>query len=398
MKNLILILNAGSSSLKFSVFSLDSGADLGVFLKGQIEGIGTEPRFIVKDSDGATIAEEHWSAAEVSNQADSLERLAGWLRTNRPGYPLAAVGHRVVHGGPDFASPAVVNDEVMAKLESFVPLAPLHQPHNLAAIRAVTRYNPRLPQVACFDTSFHRTQPKVAELFGLPYEYYDKGIRRYGFHGLSYEYISKRLKTISPRIASGRAVVAHLGSGASMCAMKDGRSVATTMGFTAVGGLPMGTRCGNLDPGVIIYLVRERGFSIDKVEDLLYKRSGLLGLSGVSNDMRRLLSSTDPRAAEAVDYFIYRVACELGSLVSAMGGLDALVFTAGIGENSSEIRSRICARSAWLGIHIDEIANKSNKLCITKPDSPVSVWVVPTNEEYVIARHTMEALGLDKTQ
>jgi acetate kinase len=396
MNNLILVLNAGSSSLKFSVFSL--APDLTVFLNGQIEGIGTEPRFIVKDNEGTIIAEEHWSPVEVSNQEDSLERLANWLRANRPGYPLTAVGHRVVHGGPDFTSPAVVNDEVMAKLESFVPLAPLHQPHNLAAIRAVTRFNPRLPQVACFDTSFHRTQPKVAELFGLPYEYYDNGIRRYGFHGLSYEYISKKLKTITPLIASARVVVAHLGSGASMCAMMDGRSVATTMGFTAIGGLPMGTRCGNLDPGVIIYLVRERGFSIDKVEDLLYKRSGLLGLSGVSNDMRRLLSSTDPRAAEAVDYFIYRVACELGSLVSALGGLDALVFTAGIGENSPEIRSRICARSAWLGIHIDEIANNSNALCISKPNSSVSVLVVPTNEEYVIARHTIETLGLDKMQ
>jgi acetate kinase len=389
----ILVLNAGSSSLKFCVFEL-AGTALAALASGQIEGLGTAPHLIAKDHSGTRIADQRWDRAEVANHVHALQQLAEWLRIRFGGVELAAVGHRVVHGGADYAVPTQVTPEALARLEKLVPLAPLHQPHNLAAIRAVSVARPELPQVACFDTAFHRSHAQVVELFGLPYEYYERGVRRYGFHGLSYEYVASALPEVAPAIARGKIVIAHLGSGASMCAIRDGRSVASTMGFTALDGLVMGTRSGSLDAGVVLYLLQQEGMDAKQIEDLLYKRSGLLGLSGLSNDMRPLLDSDDPRARLAVDYFVHRASRELGSLAAALDGLDALVFTAGIGENSAEIRRRICAAAQWLGIALDPQANAAGGPCISQADCRTSAWVVPTNEELMIARHTRAVLGL----
>jgi acetate kinase len=316
------------------------------------------------------------------------------LRSRFQENELAGVGHRVVHGGPDYSAPLLISAEALEKLDTFVPLAPLHQPHNLAAIRAVQQARPELAQVACFDTAFHRTQSMIADLYGLPYEYYERGIRRYGFHGLSYEYIAATLPAVAPEIANGRVVVAHLGSGASMCAIHNGRSVGSSMGFTALDGLMMGTRPGNMDPGIVLYLLQQEGMSAKQIEDLLYKRSGLLGLSGIGNDMRVLEASDSPRARLAIDLFTYRIARELGGLAAVLGGLDALVFTAGIGENSARIRQLVCEKARWLGVELDEAANDQNGSRISSADSRVSVWVVPTNEELMIARHTRKLLGL----
>ncbi len=393
MANLILVLNAGSSSIKFSVFEAREVSEPAERAKGQLEGLGTAPRLLAKDGSGAQIADERWSTPQVPDHSEGLRRIGAFLRSRFSGAALLGVGHRVVHGGTRYSAPVVVTPELLAELEAFVPLAPLHQPNNLAAIRAVSAFDPELPQVACFDTAFHRGQPKLAELFGLPLEYYDRGVRRYGFHGLSYEYVAGFLPEVAPEIANGRVVIAHLGSGASMCAVREGRSVASTMGFTALEGLVMGTRTGSLDPGVVLYLLQEEGLSPKEIEDLFYKRSGLLGLSGVSNDMRALLGSDAPAAREAVDYFAYRVARELGSLAAALGGLDGLVFTAGIGENSPEVRALICAQAAWLGVELDDAANRARGPRISTPGSRVSAWVIPTNEELMIARHTAAALG-----
>jgi len=294
----------------------------------------------------------------------------------------------VAHGGPKFPEPVVIDAGVLGDLESLIPLVPLHQPHNLQPIRAIMKRRPELPQVACFDTAFHRGHPRVADRFGLPDELYQSGVRRYGFHGLSYEYIARRLREVAPTIADGRVVIAHLGSGASMCALKNGKSVETTMGFSALDGLPMGTRCGSLDPGVLLYLMREKGMDADALEALLYKDSGLLGISGISNDLRDLLKSQEPRAIEAIDYFVYRIGQELGALAATLGGLDALIFTAGIGENSPEIRRRVCQDAAWLGIELDKDANEAGRQCISRPGISPSVWVIPTDEERMIALHT----------
>jgi acetate kinase len=394
MTDVVLVLNAGSSSIKFSVFALgETGLQEGY--NGQVSGVGTAPRFVARDAVGFTLADEKLSSAEYGDHAACLARIGAWLREHADGLELLGVGHRVVHGGVDYAEPVRVDDAVMAKLEALVPLAPLHQPHNLAAIRAAAAGLPGVAQVACFDTAFHRTQTRLAQAYGLPAEYYDKGIRRYGFHGLSYEYIARRLPEVAPEIAGGRVIVAHLGNGASMCAMKDGRSVASTMGFTAVEGLPMGTRTGSLDPGVVLFLM-ERGMSAAEIEELLYERSGLLGLSGVSSDMRKLLASDAESARFAVDYFIYRIGRETGSLAAALGGVDALVFTAGIGENSAEIRARACAACAWLGVEIDDKANAAGGPRISTSGSRVSVWVIPTDEELMIARHTLDLLGEER--
>jgi len=354
-----------------------------------VEGIGTTPRFTARDAGGERLADE---PVDASDHAASLAHIGAWLRGRAAGIELVGVGHRVVHGGVHYERPVRVDDLVMSRLEALVPLAPLHQPHNLSAIRAVSAALPATPQVACFDTSFHRGQPKVAESFGLPAEYYEQGVRRYGFHGLSYEYIADRLPEVAPELTHGRVIVAHLGNGASMCAMEGGRSVASTMGFTAVDGLPMGTRCGNLDPGVVLFLLRE-GMDREAIEDLLYKRSGLLGLSGTSNDMRQLLASDDPAARFAVDYFVYRICREAGSLAAALAGVDGLVFTAGIGENSAALRARVCNACAWLGIELDAAANEAGGPRISTPDSRISAWVVPTHEELMIARHTLQLLG-----
>jgi acetate kinase len=383
-----LVLNAGSSSLKFCVYragQLDT--------RGQIDGIGTSPRFTAKNEHGQKIAEQPLEGT-VTDARTALDAVAGWLRSQYRDARVLAVGHRVVHGGSRYSGPVVVTPQVLEDLRTLIPLAPLHQPYNLAAIDAVFERMPKVPQVACFDTSFHRGQPAVASLVPLPREVCGSGVQRYGFHGLSYEYIASVLPKVAPPIAGGRVIVAHLGSGASLCALRGGKSIDSTLGFTALDGLCMGTRPGAVDPGVILYLFQDLKLSAKDVETILYKKSGLLGISGISNDMRDLLASTEPSARLAVDYFVYRAAREIGGLAAVLGGVDALVFTAGIGENSPEIRSRICRSSAWLGIEIDTTANSNNGTLITRQASRVSAWVIPTNEELMIARHTSALLGL----
>jgi len=389
--DVILVLNAGSSSLKFSAFLDRAPPD--PLVRGQLEGLFTQPRFIAHDAYANALGEKQWPAGTSLGHAGAIEFLFVWGQSGvLRGNQIIAAGHRVGHGGLKYTRPVRVTDEVLEDLERLVPLVPLHQPHNLAAIRVVAERAPQLPQVACFDTAFHRTQPPVAQQIAVPRELADEGIVRYGFHGLSYEYIASVLPEIDPHAARGRTVVAHLGNGASMCALNCGHSIATTMGFSALDGLPMGTRCGSLDPGVLLYLIDRHQFDVHQLEELLYKRSGLLGVSGISSDMRTLLSSRDPRAAEAVDLFVYRIGRELGSLAAALGGLDAVVFTGGIGENAAAIRQRVCHDAAWLGVKLDEAANQTTGPCITRRDSRVSAWVVPTNEELMIAQHTQHLL------
>jgi acetate kinase len=359
--------------------------------RGQIEGIGTSPRLTVKNEGGETVAKQDVS---VRDGHQAVEALAAWLKSNYGGSTVLGIGHRVVHGGARFAGPTVLDKEVLAELRNLIPLAPLHQPYNLAAIEAAFERLPDVPQVACFDTSFHRGQPAVAELIPLPRDLRQAGLQRYGFHGLSYEYIASVLPEVAPKIANGRVIVAHLGSGASLCALKDGKSVDSTLGFTALDGLCMGTRPGSIDPGVVLHLFQSLNLSAKEVETLLYKKSGLLAISGISNDMRDLLGSMEPDARLAVDYFVYRAAKEIGALTAVLGGIDGLVFTAGIGENSPEIRQRICQSSAWLGIELDESANNNRGPEISTPNSKVPVFVIPTNEELMIARHTGALLGL----
>ena len=388
MADVVLVLNAGSSSLKFSVFEL-AGDALALQLKGQIEGIGTAPRFSAKGAAGEALGSKAWDADTPLGHDGAIAYLIEFLGERRGDSRRVAVGHRVVHGGLDYAQAVRVSPEVIAKLARLSSLAPLHQPHNLAPIEIVARMRPDLPQVACFDTAFHRAQPEVAQAFALPPSITDRGVRRYGFHGLSYEYIAHVLPEVDARAAAGRTVVAHLGNGSSMCAMVAGKSVASTMGFTAVDGLPMGTRCGNLDPGVLLYLMDELGMDARAIEALIYKQSGLLGVSGVSSDMRALLDSDDPRARFAIELFCYRLGRELGSLAAAAGGIDALVFTAGIGEHAPAIRESLCRQAAWLGVTLEPAANQAGGPRISAAGSAVSVWVVPTNEELMIARHTL---------
>jgi len=388
MSDTILVINAGSSSLKFSVYGVAAvGIDLAC--KGQIEGLGTRPHLSVRDRNGTVLADTDFSPEEVPDISAAIGRVGAWLRERFGGQLPIAVGHRVVHGGSMYSSPVVLDDEVLATLERLVPLAPLHQPGNLAPIRVMRERFPQLLQVACFDTAFHRGHPEVAERYALPEELYQEGVRRYGFHGLSYEYIARALPKVAPEIAEGAVVVAHLGSGASLCAIRNGRSLDTTMGFTALDGLPMGTRCGQIDPGVLLFLMAQKGYGAREIEHLLYHESGLKGLSGVSNDVRDLLASSEPRARLALDYFVYRIGREIGSLAAALGGIDGLVFTAGIGENSPEMRSRICEHAAWLGVRLDEAANQCNEPRISAVGSHPSVWVIPTNEERIIAEHTL---------
>ena len=391
MSDALLVLNAGSSSLKFSVF-LDEDPPRPL-LRGQLEGLLTQPRFVARNAT-AVVGEKEWPAGTAA-RTSGRHRFPFHLGSGRCARraPHRRRGHRVVHGGMKFTAPVLVDAETLAELEALVPLAPLHQPHNLAAIKAVAQMAPMLPQVACFDTAFHRTQPAVAQAFALPRRYAEEGVRRYGFHGLSYEYIASALPTIDRRAADGRTVVAHLGNGASMCAMSSGRSVATTMSFTALDGLMMGTRCGAIDPGVLLYLIDRHGMNARALEQLLYEQSGLLGVSGISSDMRELLASSDARAAEALDLFVYRIKRELGSLAAALGGLDALVFTGGIGENAVSIRARVCRDANWLGLELDEEANAKGGPCISRTGSRVSAWVIPTNEELMIALHTRRVLG-----
>jgi acetate kinase len=400
MDDYALILNAGSSSLKFAVYRRPDAAgpepgrraawSLGA--RGQVDGIGTSPRLTVSDDAGARLAEH--SVPAGLDAAGALDAVAVWLRSRYDRARLLGVGHRVVHGGAKYARPTLVTPDVVADLRALVPLAPLHQPYNLAAIAAVSQRLPGVPQVACFDTSFHRGQPAVAEVVPLPRDICRRGVQRYGFHGLSYEYIASALPEVAPDVAGGRVIVAHLGSGASLCAMRGGKSVDSTLGFTALDGLCMGTRPGALDPGVVLYLFQVLGLTAKEVETILYKKSGLLGISGISNDMRDLLRSAEPDARLAVDYFVYRVTKEIGALAAVLGGIDALVFTAGIGEHSADIRRRVCEASSWLGLEIDDDANANRATRISRAGSTVSAWVVPTNEELMIARHTGVLLGL----
>jgi acetate kinase len=392
MDGCTLILNAGSSSLKFCVYQQPKTELWRLDARGQIEGIGTSPRFSAKDSRGEVMDE--YELTDVRDGKTALAALARWIRSNYSDTRLSGVGHRVVHGGIRYARPVVVNRRVLEDLYQLVPLAPLHQPHNLAAIEAICDRMPDVPQVACFDTSFHVGNSKLAQIIPLPRDICKTGLQRYGFHGLSYEYVSFVLPKIAPDIAKGRVIVAHLGSGASMCALHDGKSVDSTMGFTALDGLCMGTRPGNIDPGAVLYLFQNLGLSAKEVETILYKKSGLLGISGISNDMRELLNKNDPAARLAVDYFIFRAAKEIGALVASLGGIDGFVFTAGIGENSPEIRRRICQACTWLGVELDAEANENHCPCISTPRSKVSTWVIPTNEELMIARHTGLLLGL----
>ncbi|HYI93263.1 MAG TPA: acetate/propionate family kinase [Bryobacteraceae bacterium] len=397
MDDYILVLNAGSSSLKFCIFRRPESAKWRLEGRGQIEGIGSSPHLKAKDAEGNTLADKKLDP-DVSDGRKALDTLAEWLRSNYGGARILGVGHRVVHGGPRFADPVVVSRDVLAELHRLTPLAPLHQPYNLAAVEAVAERLPNVPQVACFDTSFHRGQPEVAELVPLPRDVCKNGVQRYGFHGLSYEYISSVLPAMAPEIANGRVIVAHLGSGASLCAVKAGKSIDSTLGFTALDGLCMGTRPGAIDPGVILYLFQSLGLSASEVEALLYKKSGLVGISGISSDMRDLLKSSEPSAILAIDYFVYQCTKQIGALAGISGGIDGLVFTAGIGENSAEIRRRICRSSAWLGIELDDDANERRGPLISLPTSKVSAWVIPTNEELMIARHTARLLGFSDMQ
>jgi acetate kinase len=391
MSSLILVLNAGSSSLKFSAFDADT--DLSLRVQGQVEGLYTAPRFTAKDPQGQVLDTHEWPQGKELGHDGAIAFLSDFLRSRGKDEALLAVGHRVVHGGMEYTRPVRVTPEVVAELAKLSPLAPLHQPHNLKAIEIIAARRPELPQVACFDTAFHRTQPELAQAFALPPSITERGVRRYGFHGLSYEYIASVLPRVDAQAAAGRTLVAHLGNGCSLCALVEGHSVASTMGFTAVDGLPMGTRCGTVDPGVILYMMDELGMDARAIETLIYKGSGLLGVSGISSDMRALLASDDPRAHFAVELFAYRIAREIGSLAAAAEGLDALVFTAGIGEHAAPVRERVCRHVAWLGIELDLEANRAGGPRITTPGSRVAAWVVPTNEELMIARHTLQQLA-----
>ena len=396
MADALLTLNAGSSSIKFALFQHSSPIPAQPELVGQIDGIGAKPHLKAKDKNGNTLDN---ADLPISSDADggqhraALDHLVNWLHDHEAGWRIAAVGHRVVHGAESYSHPIKLNDAHIARLKEFIPLAPLHQPHNLAGIEAMHAALPGIPQIACFDTAFHRTQPAIAQLFALPRRITAQGVRRYGFHGLSYEYIADVLpQHLDAARANGRVIVAHLGNGASMCAMLGRKSQATTMGFTAVEGLMMGTRTGAIDPGVLLYLMDYDGMDAKKLTNLLYKESGLLGVSGISQDMRELLASDKPEAKEAVDLFCYRIVREIGSLAAAIGGLDALVFTGGIGEHAAPVRERICSQLGWLGFEFDTTANNSLNECISTTGSRAAILVIPTNEEWMLARHTAELI------
>lgn len=386
----IAVINAGSSSIKFAIYGAD--CDGAALFRGQIEQLGVSPRLKAVDAEGSVVAEASWPAGDLDQHAAVREILVQASALNR-GAPIAGVGHRVVHGGMRYSRPVRVAPEVMAYLHTLDALAPLHQPHNLSAIEAILEAAPHIPQVACFDTAFHHGQPLLAQLFGLPRHFADEGVRRYGFHGLSYEYVAARLAELDPGLAAGRVVIAHLGNGASLCALQGGRSVACTLGFTALDGLVMGTRCGVLDPGVVLHLIDAYGLDARGIEDLLYRRSGLLGVSGVSSDMRELRASSEPAAAEAVALFVYRIVREIGSCAAAMGGLDGLVFTGGIGQNDASTRTEVAAGCRWLGLELDDMRNsRGGETSISQLGSKASVWVVPTDEERMVARHTQNVL------
>jgi acetate kinase len=392
MRDSIFVVNAGSSSIKFQLFAVGDGDQLGRRMKGQMDGIGSRPRLIAKGDDGKSLIDRTWQADEVRDVPAALGKVVEFLREASNGRLPSAVGHRVVHGGPDYSAPVAIGEGVLHRLERLTPLAPLHQPNNLAPIRMLLERQPGLLQVACFDTAFHRGHSELADRYAIPEELYREGVRRYGFHGLSYEFIAGRLQQVAPELAERRVIVAHLGSGASMCALMAGHSVESTMGFTALDGLPMGTRPGQLDPGVVLYLMSEKRMSAEAISDLLYKKSGLKGLSGIGNDVRELLASTDSHARLALDYFAYRIALLAGMLAAAMQGLDGFVFTAGIGENAPAVREAVARKLAWLGLELDPKANATGHAHISRPDSRVACHVIPTDEELMIARHTLRIL------
>jgi acetate kinase len=387
----ILVVNAGSSSVKFQIYSIEGEGTLRQQLKGQMDGIGSRPRLRASGAGGDPLADRAYPIEAVPDVPAAMDIAGAWLRDELRIHPIA-VGHRVVHGGPDYDRPIRIDHGVVTRLEKFITLAPLHQPHNLAPIRSILANFPALPQVACFDTAFHRTHSAVADHYAIPHQLHAEGVRRYGFHGLSYEYIAKTLPNIAPKIAKGRVIVAHLGSGASMCALNEGRSVESTMGFTALDGLPMGTRPGQIDPGVVLYLISEKGMSASNVQNFLYRDCGLKGLSGVSNDMRELEASDSVNAKLAIDYFVYRIGLNAGMLAAALQGLDAFVFTAGIGENSASLRARVCDQLGWLGVGIDQAENARHARLISHSHSLIPVYVVPTDEELMIAQHTLSLL------
>lgn len=396
MSDIIPVLNGGSSSLKFSIFETDEQS-LTLRITGQIEGLGRSPRFVARNKKGDLLEERHWENAGSIDVDFLFGYLVGWATGQISGSTVRGVGHRVVHGGLEYDAPVVIDDHVVETLGRLCPLAPLHLPYNLNYIKTARMMNPQIPQVACFDTAFHRDHPKMADLFALPRTYYNEGIRRYGFHGLSYEYMARVLPEVAPEIAAGRVIVGHFGSGVSLCALNNGCSIDSTMGFTALDGLPMGTRPGALDPGVVLHLIREKGMSADDIEKLLYEKCGLLGLSGISNDMRDLQESSDPNAREAIDFFVYRASQGLGAMAAAMGGVDGIVFTAGIGENSPAIRAAICRAAQWMGVELDEVANETGGPRISTADSAVSAWVIPTDEEKMMALHTLDLISEGKS-
>jgi acetate kinase len=384
----ILVVNAGSSSVKFQVHDVSDQSNAKRLVKGQMDGIGSRPRLRAEGANNTTLIDDTFATEQIRDVPAAIQAVGNWLRDAQKVEPLA-VGHRVAHGGPQYDRPVCIDDAALARLERYIPLAPLHQPNNLAPIRALRSRFPNLLQVACFDTAFHRGHGDVVDHFAIPERFYAEGVRRYGFHGLSYEYVAERLRELAPLIASKRVIVAHLGSGASMCALSRGRSVESTMGFTALDGLPMGTRCGQIDPGVLLYLIQQKGMDPAAVQDLLYRDSGLKGISGISGDVRDLETSTNPAAKLAIDYFVYRIGLYAGMLAAALGGLDAFVFTAGIGENSAMIRAQVAEKLNWLGVELDPGANAAAGLRISTPRSRVTLHIVPTDEELMIGRHTL---------
>jgi acetate kinase len=388
----ILVVNAGSSSVKFQIFESDGKSSLKRLIKGQVDGIGTRPRLSARAADERSLVDQTYEPVRVPDVPSAIREAAEWLRRSQQLNPMA-VGHRIVHGGPDFTQPVLIDNESIIKLERYIPLAPLHQANNLAPIRAIRERFPSLPQVACFDTAFHRGHSAVVDHYAIPQNLYAEGVRRYGFHGLSYEYIASRLPEVAPNIASGKVIVAHLGSGASMCALANGRSVECTMGFTALDGLPMGTRPGQIDPGILLYLMAEKGMDAAAVQTFLYSECGLKGLSGISNDVRDLQSSEQPGARLAMAHFVYRIGLNAGMLATALGGLDAFVFTAGIGERSAIVRAGVAQHLNWLGADLDRVANEAGAAVISKRQSPITLLVVPTDEELMIAKHTLAALS-----
>lgn len=393
MSDVILTLNAGSSSIKFSNFRVSDGV-LNAVLKGQVERIGScAPKFEAKGPSGEVLAEDNWQEhGQESPHTQAIEKILNWMSNKLKGDNILAVGHRIVHGGDESLAAKLIDKVELARLRGLIPLVPLHQPNNIKAVEAVSRIAKGVTQVACFDTAFHQSRSHVSQQFALPLKYLKQGVKRYGFHGISYDYITSQLDKLEAGLSAKKTVIAHLGSGSSMSAVQHGKCVETTMGFSTLEGVPMGTRCGSLDPGVLLYMMREQNMGIDAIEDVLYKQSGLLGLSGISSDLRELRSSSEPAAAQAVEYLVYKIGQSMASMAASMQGIDALVFTAGIGENDAELRAAVCGRAAWMGVVLNDSANKAGELCISAPNSRISVWVVPTDEELMIAQHTLKAI------